>query len=41
MESPDCPSHTNDLGEILEGKLMILAADSELGREPPEVSVIG
>lgn len=31
LESPDCSSHTNDLGETLESKLMVLTADSELG----------
>lgn len=32
-------SHANDLGEILESKLMIFTADSEF-REPPKISVI-
>lgn len=31
LESRDYSSHTNDLVEMLEGKLMVLTADSELG----------
>lgn len=31
LESRDYSHHTNDLVEMLEGKLMVLTADSELG----------